>query len=184
MMKIQPVVNPSMCSAKADEQKHWQHLHLSLSEANKCVANNNKHTNILSQDFLTPCKASKSLRVITAAYHVRLRGAVNIFPHEALKVMESQDLQLHGVHQEHWQEYQELHRLAQRGNASTLTCQRKSQKKGLWMLQNWVSKRQGLSTHCRNNETSFNTHRAWGIHSRRRRSMEKRALYLKQKNTE
>lgn len=39
----------------------------------------------------------------------------------------------------------------------------------------------GLSTHCHNNETSFNTHRAWGIHSGRRRSMEKSALYLEQK---
>lgn len=131
--------------------------------------------------FLTPCRAGKSSQFETAAYQVRIWGAVKIFPHEALKVMESQDQRLHGVHQKHWQEYQALHCLAQRGNASTLTCQRKSQKKGLWMLQNWVSKREGLSTHCCNNETSFNTHRAWGIHSGMRRSVEKRALYLKQK---
>lgn len=95
--------------------------------------------------------------------------------------MESQDQQLHRVHQKHWKEYQALRRLSQRGNASMLTCQGKSQKKGLWTPQNWVSKREGLSTHCRNNETSFNTHRAWGIHSGRRRTMEKRALYLKHK---
>lgn len=42
-------------------------------------------------------------------------------------------------------------------------------------------KKGGLSTHCHNNETSFNTHRARGIHSGRRRSMEKSALYLEQK---
>ena len=62
--------------------------------------------------------------------------------------MESQDRRLHGVHQRHWQEYQALRRLAQRGNAPTLTCQREiSEKKGLWMLQKWVSKRDGGYPH-------------------------------------
>lgn len=121
----------------------------------------------------------------TAAYQVRIWGSAKIFPHEALKVMESQDQRLHGVHQNHWQEYQALHRLAQRGNASTLTCQGKSQKKAYECSKTESQREKGLSTHCRNNETSFNTHRAWGIHSGRRRSMEKRALYLKhKKNTE
>lgn len=140
------------------------------------LANNNMHTNVFFKGFLTPCKLVHFYSPKTAAYQVRIWGAAKIFPHEALKVMASQDQWLHGVHQKHWQEYQALHCLAQRGNASTLTCQRKSLKKGLWMLQNWVSKRDGLSTHCRNNETSFNTHRAWGIHSGSRRSMEKRTV--------
>lgn len=49
------------------------------------------------------------------------------------------------------------------------------------MLQNWSQREKDYPQ----NETSFNTHRAWGIHSGMRRSMEKRALYLKQqKNTE
>lgn len=43
--------------------------------------------------------------------------------------MESQDRRLHGVHQKHWQEYQASHCLAQRGNASMLTCQKISEKK-------------------------------------------------------
>lgn len=100
------------------------------------------HTNILYKSFPTPCKADKSVQFKTAAYQGRIWGAAKIFPHEALKVMESQDQRLHGVHQEHWQEYQALHRLAHRGNASTLTCQRKSQKKKAYECSKTESQRE------------------------------------------
>lgn len=43
--------------------------------------------------------------------------------------MESHNQWFHGVYQNHWQEYQASHWLAQRRNAPMLTCQWKSQKK-------------------------------------------------------
>lgn len=91
------------------------------------------------KSFSTACKAAKSLQLKEAAKQVRMWGAATIFPHEALKVRESHNQQLREVHQKHWQEYQASLRLAQRGNASALTCQGKSQKKGLWMLQKKVN---------------------------------------------
>lgn len=124
-----------------------KYLHLSLSQARSCVAYNNKQTNMLSKSFFTPCKVSDSLRVITAAYHIRISGAVSIFPHEALKIVESQDLQLHGVHQEHWQEYQESHCLAQRGNASMLTYQKENIRKKAYECSKTESQRNGGYPH-------------------------------------
>lgn len=132
-MKKQAVSNTStclVCQRKPKQNRTKQSICTNLpSQASKCTAHNNMHTNIF-KGFLTSCKTSKSLQFKTAAHQVRMCGAVKIFPHEALKVMESQDLQLH-VHQKHWKENQALHRLAQRGNASMLTCQRKSKKKRL-----------------------------------------------------
>lgn len=63
-----------------------------------------------------------------------------------------------------------------------LTRQRKSQKKRLMNAPKLNLKEQGLSTLWHNNETSFNTHRAWGIHSGRRRSMEKMHCTLSERD--
>lgn len=94
---------------------------------------------------------------------VKIWGAVIIFPHEALEVMESQDQQLHKVHRQHWQEYQASQRPGPKGETlQRLHVRENLRKKALWMLQNRVSKRGRFWPHWRSIETSFNTHRAPG----------------------
>lgn len=92
---------------------------------------------------------------------------VNIPPQEALEVMESGPAEAWCASCVRWQEHQALWCLAQRRNASTLTCHRISPKKGLRSL--WkasVNEKKGMGVgevfFCNNNETSFQHSRSLG----------------------